>query len=52
MIGSLIIGALVFWIPNSMYFGVLNVLIKLIEGLSTLDPNINDTIDAKLIYII
>ena len=39
MIGSFFLGALMFWISDAMYSATLDVFIKILEGVSTLDPN-------------
>ena len=41
MIGSSVLGAIIFWISNSMYSIALDVLIKILEKLSTLEPKID-----------
>ena len=46
MIGSSILGASNFLIFDSMYYVALNVLINILESLSTIDPN-NNVIDEE-----
>ena len=41
MIGSVVLGASIFLILGSMYSVALDVLIKILEGLSTSNPNIH-----------
>ena len=42
MIGLSSLGALIFWIFDLMYASMFNVLIKILEGLLTSNPNHNN----------
>ena len=42
MIGLSILGALIFWISDLMYAAMFNILIKILEGLLTSNPNNNN----------